>query len=98
MISQWTSLEASLPIIGALHRLTDPIRYVSSILSIDIRYVSQYFSHYPSNRLQTNGNLRCRIVISWRYFYDLNITFLDAKPITNLNNAFISYTLQSLCD
>ncbi len=31
---------------SALHCLTDPIRYVSSILSIDIRYVSRYFPHY----------------------------------------------------
>ncbi len=32
--------------ISALYRFTDPIQYVSSILSIDIRYVSQYFPHY----------------------------------------------------
>ncbi len=38
------------------------------------------------------------MVISWRKYYDLNITFSDAKPITNLNDAFISYTLQCLCD
>ncbi len=30
--------------------------------------------------------------------YNLNIIFSDAKPITNLNDAFISYTPQSLCD
>ncbi len=30
---------------SALHRFTDPIRYVSSILSIDFRYVSRYFLH-----------------------------------------------------
>ncbi len=29
-----------------LHHFTDPIRYVSSILSIDIQYVSRYFLHY----------------------------------------------------
>ncbi len=35
---------------GALYRFTDPIRYLSSILLIDIRYVSTIFSILSSNR------------------------------------------------
>ncbi len=46
----WAYLEIYLieddTINSALHRITDPIRYVSSILSINIRYVSRYFLHY----------------------------------------------------
>ncbi len=79
--------------ISALHQITDPIRYVSSILSINIRYVSQYFLHYRQIGLKPT-----EICDVERSFYDINITFSDAKPITSLNDAFISYTPQSLCD
>ncbi len=34
----------------ALYRFTDPIRYVSSILSVNIQYVSMIFSILSSNR------------------------------------------------
>ncbi len=40
----------SLGITRALYRFTDPIRYVSSILLINIRYVSTVFSILSSNR------------------------------------------------
>ncbi len=40
-------------ITSSLHRITDPIQYVSSILSINIRYVSRYFLHYCQIGLKT---------------------------------------------
>ncbi len=45
----------------------------------------------PSEIFDVEGSFPCV------NFNDLNITFSDSKTVTNLNDAFISYTLQRLC-
>ncbi len=85
-------------IIRAVYHCTDPIWYVSSILLIDIRYISTIFSILSSNRSIQPTEI-CDVEKSFPCvnFVVLNSTFSASKPITNLNCVFISYTLQRLC-